>query len=259
MSLCYGTAEIQVAAGAEGYNNRYRNGWGASIAVVRAAVEEQRRNKRGTGTPISQMAAPLPLSRFAWPVSAVCRPSSRVLSFISAQPMHRHPGATDGGAAAAALLRLARRGGRRPSPASKAGCACSLTLSQNTAGGASHAYLLDSVKFPYLILIPTVQGRGGGRAASRCGRCQPCLRPSMHKACLNPIAAQPSGSAWGQDSANPWCGRYLLFVCPPISICVAILQLPPAVHTDRHEWQQLRRCRHLEWLHHSEWRSTPAL
>ncbi len=66
-----GHAEVQAAAGAEGYNNRYRNGWGASVAAVRAAVEEQRRNKRGTGTPVSQMAAPLPLSRFAWPVSAV--------------------------------------------------------------------------------------------------------------------------------------------------------------------------------------------
>lgn len=66
-----GAAEVQAAAGAEGYNNKYRNGWGASVAAVRAAVEEQRRNKRGTGTPVSQMAAPLPLSRFAWPVSAV--------------------------------------------------------------------------------------------------------------------------------------------------------------------------------------------
>ena len=66
-----GGAEVQAAAGAEGYNNKYRNGWGASVAAVRAAVEEQRRNKRGTGTPVSQMAAPLPLSRFAWPVSAV--------------------------------------------------------------------------------------------------------------------------------------------------------------------------------------------
>lgn len=48
-----------------------------------------------------------------------------------------------------------------------------------------------------------LQGRGGGRAALRCGRCQPCLRPSMHKACLNPIAAQPTG-AFASDNPNAW-------------------------------------------------------
>ncbi len=63
--------EAMAAAGAEGYANRYRNGWGASVAAVRAAVEEARRNKRHAVTPASQMAAPLPLSRFAWPVTPV--------------------------------------------------------------------------------------------------------------------------------------------------------------------------------------------
>lgn len=66
-----GAAELQAAAGAEGYTNRYRNGWGASAAAHRAAVEEARRNKRGTGPTVSQMAAPLPLSRFTWPVTPV--------------------------------------------------------------------------------------------------------------------------------------------------------------------------------------------
>ena len=60
-----------VAAGAEGYCNRYRNGWGTSIAAHRAAVDEARRRKRHAVTPASQMSAPLPLPKFAWPITLV--------------------------------------------------------------------------------------------------------------------------------------------------------------------------------------------
>ena len=62
-----------VAAGAEGYVNRYKRGWEASVAVVKQHIDEARRNKRGTATPISQLSAPLPLPKHTWPITPVGR------------------------------------------------------------------------------------------------------------------------------------------------------------------------------------------
>lgn len=44
----------------------------------------------------------------------------------------------------------------------------------------------------------------------------------MHKACLQPIAAQPAGGAPGQDSATSWCNP----TCPPCTAVALIVALP---------------------------------
>lgn len=57
---------------AEGYLNRYRNGWGASSAATKAWVEEmvRRRGKPLGGqapVPLVDLPVPVPISRFLWP------------------------------------------------------------------------------------------------------------------------------------------------------------------------------------------------
>jgi hypothetical protein len=57
---------------AEGYLNRYRNGWSASAAAVKAYVDEtvRRRGKSIGGkppVPLSELPVSIPISRFLWP------------------------------------------------------------------------------------------------------------------------------------------------------------------------------------------------
>lgn len=57
---------------AEGYLNRYRNGWAASSAATKAWVEEmvRRRGKPLGGqapVPLVDLPVPVPISRFLWP------------------------------------------------------------------------------------------------------------------------------------------------------------------------------------------------
>ncbi len=76
-------AGAMVAAGAEGYVNRYRRGWETSVAAVKQFVEEARRGRgrsASAATPSSQLPAPLPLPKHTWPVTQVSRPRSRSLT-----------------------------------------------------------------------------------------------------------------------------------------------------------------------------------
>jgi hypothetical protein len=57
---------------AEGYLNKYRNGWSASAAAVKAWVDEtvRRRGKPIGGKPpipLSELPVSVPISRFLWP------------------------------------------------------------------------------------------------------------------------------------------------------------------------------------------------
>lgn len=83
-----------VAAGAEGYVNRYRRGWDSSVAAVKQYIEDARRNKRGTAPPVSQLPAPVPLPKHTWPVTAVRinDPSrSNCHRGVDCFPPHLHP------------------------------------------------------------------------------------------------------------------------------------------------------------------------
>ena len=72
-------AEKRALTSAEGYLNRYRNGWGASAGAVKAWVDEaaRRRGKPLPGqapVPVHELPVPVPISRFLWPfVSLLCR------------------------------------------------------------------------------------------------------------------------------------------------------------------------------------------
>jgi hypothetical protein len=67
---------------------------------------------------------------------------------------------------------------------------------------------------------PQSQGKGVGRSSyARCGRCQHCLRPSMKKACLNPVRRDddgpvmpvgPPGSASSKAGKLAYLQSYLL-------------------------------------------------
>ena len=66
---------------AEGYLNRYRNGWSASAAAVKAYVDEivRRRGKPMAGRPpipLSELSVPVPISRFLWPFVRSSSPGS---------------------------------------------------------------------------------------------------------------------------------------------------------------------------------------
>lgn len=64
------------SAGADGYMNKYRNGWSAAVTAVRSAVEDakRRRHKGGIWVPtgtcgrlgVPELPEPLPLSKFQW-------------------------------------------------------------------------------------------------------------------------------------------------------------------------------------------------
>lgn len=70
-------------AGATRYTNRYRNGWAASAAVARQALDDARRpgrkQKPAAAVPYADMPQPVPVSRFQWP-----QPQARVTSRVSA-------------------------------------------------------------------------------------------------------------------------------------------------------------------------------
>lgn len=65
-------AEKRATTSAEGYLNRYRNGWAASAAATKAFVDEtvRRRGKPVAGKPaipLAELPVPMPISRFLWP------------------------------------------------------------------------------------------------------------------------------------------------------------------------------------------------
>ena len=59
---------------AEGFLNRYRNSWSAAYHAHKAMIEElsRRRGRPAAGAaptvPVSELALPVPLSRFQWPL-----------------------------------------------------------------------------------------------------------------------------------------------------------------------------------------------
>ena len=59
---------------AEGFLNRYRNSWSAAYHAHKAMIEElsRRRGRPAAGAaptmPVSELALPVPLSRFQWPM-----------------------------------------------------------------------------------------------------------------------------------------------------------------------------------------------
>ena len=59
---------------AEGFLNRYRNSWSAAYHAHKAMIEEltRRRGRPAAGAaptvPVSELALPVPLSRFPWPM-----------------------------------------------------------------------------------------------------------------------------------------------------------------------------------------------
>ncbi|BDA48817.1 probable pH-interacting protein at C-terminar half [Coccomyxa sp. Obi] len=64
--------EKRATTSAEGYLNRYRNGWAASAAATKAFVDEtvRRRGKPVAGKPaipLAELPVPVPISRFLWP------------------------------------------------------------------------------------------------------------------------------------------------------------------------------------------------
>ena len=65
-------AEKRALTSAEGYLNRYRNGWATSAAATKAWVDEmvRRRGKPLGGQapiPLNEMPVAVPISRFLWP------------------------------------------------------------------------------------------------------------------------------------------------------------------------------------------------
>ena len=76
-----GCPEKRLTSSAEGYLNRYRNGWGASAVATKAWVDEtiRRRGKPVGGQPaipVGDLPVPVPISRFLWPfVSFSCLPT----------------------------------------------------------------------------------------------------------------------------------------------------------------------------------------
>jgi hypothetical protein len=46
------------------------------------------------------------------------------------------------------------------------------------------------------------QQLGRGRGLTKCGRCAPCTRPQMRKACLNPVPSRPNGSLDDNDALS---------------------------------------------------------
>ena len=63
----------RTTASAEGYLNRYRNGWGAASGAARFLLDEtvRRRGKPVGGVPampLAELPLPVPISRFAWPI-----------------------------------------------------------------------------------------------------------------------------------------------------------------------------------------------
>ena len=80
---------------AEGYLNRYRNGWGASSAATKAWVEEmvRRRGKPLGGqapVPLVDLPVPVPISRFLWPFVSLSSFSVAVgpASVLKQSPRH---------------------------------------------------------------------------------------------------------------------------------------------------------------------------
>ncbi len=81
--LCFSRAEKRAMTSAEGYLNRYRNGWAASSAATKAFVDEtvRRRGKPVGGKPaipLAELPVPVPISRFLWPFV-----SSLLCAFLS--------------------------------------------------------------------------------------------------------------------------------------------------------------------------------
>lgn len=71
---CLSSAESVREAGADAYTNRYRNGWSASAAAARQALDDARRPGRrrvANAVPFTDMPQPVPMSRFQWPQSQV--------------------------------------------------------------------------------------------------------------------------------------------------------------------------------------------
>lgn len=71
--------DAATTSSAEGYMNRYRNGWSASSAATKQFVDEQvrRRGKPKDGVPaipLAELPVPIPLSRFQWPLVRPCLP-----------------------------------------------------------------------------------------------------------------------------------------------------------------------------------------
>lgn len=72
---CLLAVEVVWEAGAKAYSNRYRNGWSASAAAAKQALEEARRpgrrQKASNAVPYTERPQPVPISRFQWPQSQV--------------------------------------------------------------------------------------------------------------------------------------------------------------------------------------------
>ena len=80
-----GCAEKRATTSAEGYLNRYRNGWAASAAATKAFVDEtvRRRGKPVAGKPaipLADLPVPMPISRFLWPFVRLPPPSCNAFS-----------------------------------------------------------------------------------------------------------------------------------------------------------------------------------
>ena len=74
-------ADKRLLTSAEGYLNRYRNGWAASAAAVKSWVDEavRRRGKPVGGqapVPLNELPVPVPISRLLWPFVSPCSQES---------------------------------------------------------------------------------------------------------------------------------------------------------------------------------------
>ena len=81
---------------AEGYINSYRNAWGAATAAARQAYDDavRRRGRPVAGRPsipLSELAVPVPLSRFVWPTVRlwVCRICEALVTVKANAPSDR--------------------------------------------------------------------------------------------------------------------------------------------------------------------------
>ena len=89
-------ADKRLLTSAEGYLNRYRNGWSASAAAVKAWVDEaaRRRGKPVGGqapVPLNELPVPVPISRFLWPFVSPPAPANKLSAADSAWLCNQHP------------------------------------------------------------------------------------------------------------------------------------------------------------------------
>lgn len=175
-------AEKRALTSAEGYLNRYRNGWATSAAAVKAWVDEmvRRRGKPLGGqapVPLNEMPVPVPISRFLWPF--VSSPAPTCMKYQ--RPPTRNSRNTE------------------PPPVSAAGAqqGCGLLKQGLVCVSSSHH----------------AQGQGkGARPTEKCGVCLHCTRPALRKGCLNPIVRSEN-----PDEAYDLAAKYALRSpsCPP--------------------------------------------